>query len=240
MLELWFHFLFFYLAALLPFGAWRRMARASRQPEGAPPDPGRPTTARLYKSVIVSHWLVAGAVVFVFWRIGIPLGALGLSTPHAGPLAAAGFVLVVGWLIWIRYQARALADPVKVAHLKARFHRFSLLIPSTPAEGRAWIFVSITAGVCEELLYRGFVGFYLGRWMPLWTVAVVGSLVFGIAHLYQGPKNAVRTALIGALHWALYLATGSILPGMILHAAIDIQGGRVLRRVFANPAPAAA
>jgi len=240
MLELWFHFLFFYLAVLLPLGGWRRMARASRQPEGAPPDPRRPTTARIYRGVIVGHWVIALAVVGVFWRVGIPLGALGLSTPHAGPLAAAAIVVVVGWLVWIHYQAQALADPVKVARLKARFDRFSLLIPSTPAEGRAWIFVSITAGVCEELLYRGFVGFYLGRWMPLWTVAVVGSLVFGIAHLYQGPKNAVRTALVGALHWALYLITGSILPGMVLHTAIDLQGGRVLRRVFANPAPAAA
>jgi len=240
MLELWFHFLFLYLTVLLPFGAWRRMARGSRPPAGAPPDPRRPTTARIYLGVIVSHWVVAGAVVFVFWRTGIPLAALGLAAPHAGPLAACALALAAGWFVWVHYQGRALADPVKVARLRARFDRMSLLIPSTAAEERAWILVSITAGVCEELLYRGFVGFYLGRWMPLWAVALAGSLIFGIAHLYQGPKNALRTALIGALHWALYLQTGSILPGMVLHAALDIRSGTVLKRVFTNPAPAAA
>jgi membrane protease YdiL (CAAX protease family) len=239
-IELWFHLVFFYLAALLPFGAWRRMAHASRLPESASPDPRRPTTARIYRGVIVGHWLTAGTVVGAFWWFGIPLGTLGLAAPRTLPLLISGAVLLLGWVVWSHYQARALIDPAKVARLRARFENISLLVPVTPAEERAWLLVALTAGVCEEVLYRGFVGFYLGRWMPLPAVALVGSLVFGVAHLYQGPNNALRTAAVGAIHWALYLATGSILPGMALHAALDVRSGQVLRQVFAKPLPAAA
>jgi membrane protease YdiL (CAAX protease family) len=93
--------------------------------------------------------------------------------------------------------------------------------------------------VCEEILYRGYLGFYLGRFMPLPLVAVVASVFFGLAHLYQG-SNAWRTLIAGALLWATYLATGSIVPGMVLHALIDVRSGRALRRAFAEPSPIAA
>ena len=56
--------------------------------------------------------------------------------------------------------------------------------------------------------------------MPLWAVAVTASVFFGLAHLYQGPRNAGRTLIAGALLWATY--------------------GRALRQAFTEPAPIAA
>jgi membrane protease YdiL (CAAX protease family) len=79
--------------------------------------------------------------------------------------------------------------------------------------------------VCEETLFRGFFGFYTYPWMPLWVAAIVGSALFGFAHLYQGPRGMLRTGAAGLILWGCYLATGSILPGMVLHAAIDVRSG---------------
>src|SRR5438874_238999 len=109
------------------------------------------------------------------------------------------------------------------------FAWIALVLPFTAARrGRAMAEkmaggVSITAGVCEEALYRGFVGFYLAQWMPLWAAALLGTLPFAAAHAYQGRRGVVRSGLLSLILWATYLATGSILPAMVLHAAIDVR-----------------
>ena len=64
--------------------------------------------------------------------------------------------------------------------------------------------------------------------------------IFGFAHLYQGRRNAARTLSAGVLFGGTSLLTGSILPGMVLHAFIDLRAGRALRRAFTEPAPIAA
>jgi membrane protease YdiL (CAAX protease family) len=238
-LEFWFLLVFLYATVLLPFGAWRRRWRYTRTPEAGDTRP-RPASRQVYRQVMLVQWLVAGALVFVFVRYGIPLAALGLAAPRPVPLAISAAVLGIAWAYWRYYQRKALADPEKVERLRSRFSGISVLIPLTDEEQRLWILVSITAGVCEEVLYRGFLGFYLGRLMPLAAAAVLASVFFGLAHIYQGWRNALRTLAVGALHWALYLATGSILPGMVLHAALDIRSGQILRQAFTDPAPTAA
>jgi len=69
---------------------------------------------------------------------------------------------------------------------------------------------------------------------------VLASLVFGLGHLYLGPRHALRTFIVGLAFWGIYLATRSILPGMVLHALIDVRSGAALRRAFTEPAPDAA
>ena len=113
-------------------------------------------------------------------------------------------------------------------------------MPTTDAEQRWWNALSLTAGVCEELLYRGYLWFYLGRYIPMPYVALLASLFFGLGHLCLGPPHALRTFLLGLAFWGLYLLTGSILPGMVLHALIDVRAGAALRQAFTEPAPEAA
>src|SRR5262249_15242874 len=91
----------------------------------------------------------------------------------------------------------------------------------------------VTAGICEELLCRGFMIWYLGHWMSPWVAVVVASVPFGLAHLYQGPKGAVRTGMVALVIGSLYVATGSLLWPMIVHAAVDLGAGR--RAEFLGP-----
>ena len=234
MLEFWFHLVFLWFAVLLPLLAWRGRNDFRR-------GPGQKfETRQVYVRTMIGQWLSAGALVLVFAVVGIPLQALGLRPPLLLPTL--WIVLAIALLLpfGIAYHRRTVANPAKMAKLRARFESFSLMVPMTDAELRGWVALSLTAGVCEEVLYRGFLGFYLGRFMPLPAAAAVASILFGLAHLYQGPRNALRTLLVGAAHWGVYLATGSILPGMVLHALLDIHAGGVLRRAFTEAAPDAA
>jgi uncharacterized protein len=100
------------------------------------------------------------------------------------------------------------------------------LLPTTGSESILWIAVSIVAGICEETVYRG----YLQR--QLWSLTrnlpmaiVLQALIFGTAHIYQGWKPALITAVYGLIFGLVATWRRSIIPGAIAHAALDIMGG---------------
>jgi membrane protease YdiL (CAAX protease family) len=102
----------------------------------------------------------------------------------------------------------------------------SFFLPVTPEERRWFVVVCITAGICEEILYRGFLIHYL-RDLPgplgFTGALLVSATAFGLAHLYQGITGVLQTAAMGVLLGAIFAATGHIALPMILHAAIDLR-----------------
>ena len=100
------------------------------------------------------------------------------------------------------------------------------LLPKNAFESTVWIAVSITAGVCEELVYRG----YLQR--QLWSLTsslpaalLLQALTFGITHIYQGWRPALVTAIYGLVFGLVAAWRQSIIPGAIAHASVDILAG---------------
>jgi membrane protease YdiL (CAAX protease family) len=109
-------------------------------------------------------------------------------------------VLPVGTVIWKKLTKR----PRKYS--SAALKSFSHFFPATWTERRWWVFVCITAGVCEEALFRGFTLHYL-RVFP-WTMnltlaLLISSVIFGFNHLYQGAAGVTRTAIVGFLFWPI-------------------------------------
>jgi membrane protease YdiL (CAAX protease family) len=93
-------------------------------------------------------------------------------------------------------------------------------------ERSVFALLAVTAGVCEELLFRGFGIAYL-RWLwpgsPRVAVIAITAVAFGLVHLYQGPRGVVLTGLVGAYLAWLVLSTGSLLPAMVIHALLDLR-----------------
>jgi membrane protease YdiL (CAAX protease family) len=105
-------------------------------------------------------------------------------------------------------------------------HATLALLPRTRRERHLFTVVGVTAGICEEWLYRGFflavVSALAGR-PPAPVLVLVAAAAFGLAHAYQGPAGILTTAVLGGVLAALYLATGSLLLPVLLHAAIDLR-----------------
>jgi membrane protease YdiL (CAAX protease family) len=99
------------------------------------------------------------------------------------------------------------------------------LLPRTRLEYNLFVAVSITAGICEEIMFRGFLISYLGHYAGVLGAILLSSLLFGMAHAYQGVSGAVRTMIAGLINALLYWFSGTLWLPMILHAAIDIHGG---------------
>ena len=85
--------------------------------------------------------------------------------------------------------------------------------------------LAVTAGFCEELLYRGFLVGYAARVMHPVAAVLVTAAVFGFGHLYQGMDGVFQTGIAGLIAGVLYLVTRSIWPGIFIHAIVDIGGG---------------
>jgi membrane protease YdiL (CAAX protease family) len=116
-------------------------------------------------------------------------------------------------------------------HLQAVAER---LLPQNLLERLPFFALAATAGLCEEFLYRGFAMAALRRsGLVAWEVVAVSSILFGMAHLYQGRGGLVGTMLIGVLFGTTRVAYHSLIPVVVWHGTLDavagIAGPRYLR-----------
>lgn len=105
------------------------------------------------------------------------------------------------------------------------------LVPHTPVEITIYLLVALTAGICEETIFRG----YLQRQFTALTKsaatgALIQGIIFGLAHAYQGWKMIVIIAIYGCMFGALVLLRRSLRPGIIAHFLQDSIGGIFLAR----------
>jgi uncharacterized protein len=174
----------------------------------------------LYLSVIASEW----ALSFYVWLGGLIPGANHVRDLVGGRWSNRKDVLCdigIAACLWILVTAVAVFMNFVLgpSHLES----LGFLTPRGVAEVTLWVMMSVTAGFCEELVYRG----YLQRQFLALTssvnVAVLfQAALFGLAHWYQGAKMMVVITVIGILFGILAHWRKSLRPGMIAHAWGDI------------------
>lgn len=171
----------------------------------------------------VAAWLRARPTIF--------LGATALAVAYTSLTLTQGFKAAIDRTFRLR---------IVKAMRSMRF-----MLPVTGRERQWWILVSLTAGVCEEILYRGFVTQYfsgsLGAAISLGTVGawLTASLFFGLAHAYQGVTGIVRSGLGGLLLGVIAILSGGLLIPIVLHFLFDLQLLWVYRPVADEPDTAA-
>ncbi|HYM82095.1 MAG TPA: type II CAAX endopeptidase family protein [Candidatus Limnocylindria bacterium] len=223
------HILFLVLALLFPVRAglfgYRRLRLA--------PEPEIPVVRMaLYREAILLQWTLA-ALVFAFWlQQGRPIGGLGLTAWPNWGLAVALVGVATAIVIVLRQRSQILASDEALARVRNQVAHVERLLPRSVEELQWFYRVSITAGICEEVLYRGYVIWYLGQWMGPLAAMVGSAVVFGCGHVYQGPRGMLATGAVGLVLGVLYLATGTIYVGMVVHALIDMHSGHLAREAY--------
>lgn len=185
----------------------------------------------LYQRLLVLEWglvaLVAGVVLLA---PSVGWAELGLRWPDRRPQVAAAIVavLVLAFLVVSTRMLRAsVPRSVDTAALAAAAPQaVTALVPRSRVERRWFGLVAVTAGICEEVLYRGFLLAVILAIAPgVSDIALVllGGVLFGLAHLYQGLTGVVTTSVLGAILTYLYVGTGTVLVPIVVHAAIDLR-----------------
>jgi membrane protease YdiL (CAAX protease family) len=118
-------------------------------------------------------------------------------------------------------------SPEKLDAVLSQLEQVESVLPHNARELRAFGWLSISAGVCEELLYRAYLIAYFWTFVGIWPAAGLAAVAFAIAHAYQGVTGVIKTGVVGVIMGVLYLLSGSIWGPMLLHAMVDITSGRI-------------
>jgi membrane protease YdiL (CAAX protease family) len=223
------HLIALLLAGLFPvWGATFGFQRLRR----AGPDDLPRVRRSVYRAAMILLWGLTFATLALWLANGRPLAHIGLAPVVNGGLIGTGLGLVVVVVYVLRERRHILDDPEGLELVRRRLRHLEVVMPRAPGEMRDFVALSITAGVCEEVLYRGYLIWYFQHWLGLVPSAALAALLFGVGHTYQGPRGVALTAAVGAFLAAVYLLSGSLLVPVLLHALMDVHSGHLAYVAF--------
>lgn len=112
------------------------------------------------------------------------------------------------------------------------FNKRTPFLPTVRSELPLYFLMCFSAGVFEEIVYRGFLitySYYLFSGLSyqwLWAI-LLPTIVFSIAHYYQGTLAVVKSLILCFLFGCIFYVSGSLLVVMLLHFLVDASGGLV-------------
>ena len=173
---------------------------------------------RMYERTMLTEWLGFAFVLFGLWlagsRFSTVVGDRWRSVRDVGRDLGLGVAFSI-----VSTMVLSMLGP---HHGPEDNRAVQFLLPHGAREMALWVALSITAGICEEALYRG----YLQRQFMALTKNVpagilLSAVAFGLAHSYQGWARATTIGVEGAMLGAMAYWRKSVRPGMIAHAWKD-------------------
>jgi uncharacterized protein len=208
------------IALLLMLGAWAFLSwfaagrvRVNLNPHRVP----------MYLLTIVSEWLVFAYVVAGARRKGASISLVLGNRWSSGRqllrdigIAAAFWVISVGILAFFAL----------LLHIDSSSRTVQFMLPHGALELTLWVALSVSAGICEETIFRG----YLQREFIAFTRStpvgiVLTAVAFGAGHAYQGWRLTILIGIYGLMFGVLAYWRGNIRPGMMVHAWQDSFSG---------------
>jgi len=182
----------------------------------------------LYNKTIMMLWGVAIVCVTGWFYSNRSLEALGLSWTEPGWRGWIAWGVVGFGFAYLVYSAITLtlsASARQQVRTQLSGADLDFMRPRTAIEHHRFKILSFTAGVTEEIIFRGFLIAVLSLFMPMVLAAIIAVTLFGIGHIYQGFAGIIHTSLIGGILTAIYLIGGSLWPAILVHILIDLTAG---------------
>jgi CAAX protease family protein len=185
------------------------------------------TTERLslYASTIAFQWAMVAVVAWRARSHGFTAADLGLVIEGKWRVLLAGIVggAVLAVLQCLNFRRMGRLPPASRGLLQPLAER---IFPQSRLEMLPFFALALTAGICEEFLYRGFaISAFLRAGLSISKAVLISSVLFGLAHVYQGYGGALGTMLLGGLFAAARMNYHSVVPVIIWHSAVDLTAG---------------
>jgi membrane protease YdiL (CAAX protease family) len=205
--------LLLFLLAGWPLLSYLIMAESKPETGFAGMDP----VSQIYIPTIVIEWLIFGVVFLVLKR-----GKENLSDVGFSGFTMANLGIGLGFLLVANVIFLGLAQILEFFHLAVP-EEIGSILPRTNTERLFWVILSITAGICEETGFRGYVLTKLNLFLNNWYLTVaLSSLCFGLGHFYQGMGGVILTGIYGLLFCLLFIWRKSLVPGILAHSLQDL------------------
>jgi len=209
------HLLVAYMVLVWPWRGRRRYQTLQNELTGGASD----VRIDVYRRMLLHQAGIVLVVLMIAWAGNIPRESIGLVMSGTQAQLVLMLLAAIGISgLFFRWKGDRF--------VKRMLEMAVAILPTTPIERWWFVVLSIGAGVSEELLFRGFLLYYLARYLPdlnVWPQILIASAVFGFAHLFQGWRGILATGALGAVFGLLYAVTGSLFVPVVIHAAIDLR-----------------
>lgn len=190
-----------------------------------------------YLQSIASLWIFVLIIFFLAFIDGISLNDIGLRPISFNyniwftvvTLAIAGIFIAIllnqTISLFVSPKAREEANKLDTGKGAAQ------VLPRTKKEKKIFSLLCITAGICEEIIFRGIIVFLIQTifpGIPIILTIVITSVIFGFSHFYQGIEGMVKTGIAGAVLVCVVIVSGSLILAMILHFLVDFSSVFIL------------
>lgn len=191
---------------------------------------GEPARVSAYRQVIAIWILFAVVMLAIWWFAGRDWQALGMGRPEwgrglIGLVVAAAVIAVI--VLPIRSISRSENGPEILGN---QLGDLALFMPRTRRESSWFRAVSINAGITEELIFRGYLMWYLTAYLDIWWAAIIAIFAFGLAHAYQGLRQFPGVLFVSAIAVGLFVYTRNLLVPILFHIALDVFQGHYFAR----------
>jgi len=182
-----------------------------------------PHAVTYISSIVVQCLLVGTTIAGLYQRRQFVRSVLGVG--RAGRIVPD---LLKGCLVFA--SAWAMMAIVGAALRPLHLHQASgvvrALAPHSAPELALWMLVSLSAGLGEEFVFRGYLLRQFTRWSGSAAVAVVGTAVlFGCMHFYEGATGVVLITVLGAVYATVAVRRGDLRTVMVAHFLQDAVTG---------------
>ena len=183
-------------------------------------------TASYYLPVLPEVFAVLTACVFLWLEPAPPIVSLGLNRPKSiGRALLIGVVVGLGLFLlnrllllpWLDYFTGTRRDLSKLDYLRGNVPGLLVLLPT----------IWITAGFCEEVIYRAYAITRFDRLFGSSAISaaaaiVLSATVFALAHWYQGVVGMLVTGFAGLALGILFVARSrNLWSNICAHIVVD-------------------
>ena len=172
---------------------------------------------------------IMGVIVMAVWLLfKRPLAEIGLTQPTN--FQSWWWLVIVFGLIYFLDTVLTLSSKKGIDTTIDNWKKRTPFLPTKNKELPEYFLLCFSAGVFEEIVYRGYLVNYCWylfdgyNYQQLFAVFLPAA-VFSIAHFYQGGKAVVKVFILAVFFGYLFIFSGSLLIVMILHALVDAIGG---------------
>ncbi|MGC1620805.1 MAG: CPBP family intramembrane glutamic endopeptidase [Candidatus Acidiferrum sp.] len=188
-----------------------------------------PNRLLFYLTTMVWEWLMFGYIYWGLRRRGKSFRDIAGERWKSASDFFRDFGIAFGF--WIA-AILILSVVASLLRAKGMAEAARLLAPQGILESILWVVLAITAGICEETIFRG----YLQRQFVAWTHSapvgvILSAVLFGAGHIYQGGKATVVIGVYGLMFGILAEVRQNLRPGMMTHAWHDAITGLIIRFV---------
>jgi len=182
----------------------------------------------LYTSTVIGIWIPT--IAMLAYQMNSPSFAPPIiwleSFSNTWLILAALIFSMIGYLSWTIVKLRT--DDSNDQNILASIESVRWLLPARKPELKRFVLaVSPSAGICEEILYRGLLLGMLSEFMPISAAVILSSIAFAAPHLYQGVAGFIKTFILGAIFALIVVISNSLLLVVILHTVIDMYMGLI-------------